>query len=144
MATVPTNSGSCDEAVPAPGPWSTTVAKATLGARFSSLTNRSGADDTTFPARGLPDDAAMFAANRRHENRHVSDSRDTFNSTIGAWDTKLAAALVAGTPFTGPTEAAATSTLHAAMGGAPGDVAASWVTAAAAGSRSAVDATNPS
>jgi hypothetical protein len=73
VATVPTNTGSFDETVLAAGPWNATVTKGAVGTRFPTLTQCTGADNTNFRAKGLPDDAAMFAANRRHEDRHALD-----------------------------------------------------------------------
>jgi hypothetical protein len=88
-----------------------------------------GAGNTTFQAIGDPSDEAMFAANRRHEDRHAADHQVAFNTTIVPWDTKLTAAQVAETEFNGPTEAAAEAALYAAMGGTPDQVADAFMNA---------------
>ncbi len=89
VATVGHNVGSFDETVLAPGPWSITAPKTAIGAQYSSLAQCTGAGDSTFSAHGLPDDAAMFQANRRHEDHHATDHETAFNSTILNWDIAL-------------------------------------------------------
>ena len=123
VSNVPTNTGSFDEKVLAAGPWTTTAPKAAIGARFPALTACTGAGNSTLQAVGKPNDAHMFAANRRHEDHHATDHKTAFNGSIVPWDTKLTAALAAGTKFNGPTEAAAEAALLAAMGGTPDQVA---------------------
>jgi len=123
VATVDTNTGSFDETVLAAGPWSIAAPKATIGAMFPTLATCTGAGNTTFQAIGDPSDAAMYAANRRHEDHHAADHKVAFNGSIVPWDTKLTAAQIAGTEFNGPTEAAATAALYAAMGKTPDQVA---------------------
>jgi hypothetical protein len=123
VATVPANTGSFDETVLAAGPWTLAVPKATVGAEISSLTQCTGAGNSTFHAIGDPSDAHMFAANRRHEDHHAADFHDAFIGKIVPWDAKLTAAKAAGTAFNGPTQAAAEAALHAAMGGTPDQVA---------------------
>ncbi len=129
VATVPTNTGSFDETVLAAGPWTTVVPKATVGAKFASLASCTGAGNSTFRAIGKPTDADMFAANRRHEDRHATDHQAAFNGSIVPWDTNLAAAHTAGTTYNGPTEADAEAALYAAMGGTPNQVADAFMNA---------------
>jgi hypothetical protein len=74
----------------------------------------------------------MFAANRRHEDRHAADHRAAFNGSIVPWDTKLTAVSASGTTFNGPTEADAQAALYAAMGGTPDQVADAFMNACAA------------
>jgi hypothetical protein len=123
VASVPTNTGSSDETVLGSGPWTRVVPKATVGAAFPALTACTGAATSTFRAKGRPDDAAMKTSNRRHEDHHVADHHAVFDATVGAWDTRLAAAAAAGTAFNGPTQADAVAALHAAMGGTPNQIA---------------------
>ena len=131
--TVPTNTGSFDETVLAPGPWTVTVPKATVGANLG-LAACTGGDDSTFRAIGDPSDTHMFQANRRHENHHANDHHTAFNGSIGAWDKKLKAAKTAGTAFHGATQADAEAALWTAMGGTPNDVStAYWNACLAAG-----------
>lgn len=123
VAAVPTNTGNSDETVLGSGPWTRVAPKATVGAAFPALTACTGADPSTFRAKGRPSDAAMKTSNRRHEDHHVADHHAVFDATVGAWDIKLAAAVAAGTVFSGPTEADAVAALHAAMGGTPNQIA---------------------
>jgi Domain of unknown function (DUF4157) len=123
VATVPTNTGSFDETVLAPGPWTKAAPKTIIGAMFPALTMCTGAGISTFRAIGDPSDAAMFAANRRHEDHHVADHHTAFNGSIVPWDTRLTAAQAARTEFNRPTEAAAEAALYAAMGRTPDQVA---------------------
>jgi hypothetical protein len=132
--TVPTNTGSFDETVLAPGPWRLTVPKATVGAMFPSLTACAGPGDTTFRAMGDPSDNHMFQANRRHENHHAADHKTSFNGSIGAWDKKLKAAKTARRKFNGATQTDAEAALWTAMGGTADDVSgAYWDACIAAG-----------
>ena len=117
VTTVPANVGSVDETVLAPGPWRRVEPRANVGTRFPSLTQCTGAGDSNFRARGNPSDAAMAAANRRHEDRHATDGRAAFNGSVVPWDAALTAANAAGTTFHGATEAAARAALFTAMGG---------------------------
>ena len=132
VATVPTNTGSFDMTVLAPGPWTIATPKATIGAMFPALATCTGAGNTTFRAIGDPSDQAMFTANRRHEDHHATDHEAAFNSSIVPWDTRLTAAQTAGTEFNGPTAAAAEAALYAAMGGTPDQVADAFMNACAA------------
>jgi hypothetical protein len=116
--TVPTNTGSFDETVLAPGPWSITAPKATVGARFATLATCTGAGNSTFRAIGKP-----TAAIRRHEDHHATDHQAAFTSIIVPWDKKLTDAKNAGTTFSGASQAAAEAALYAAMGGTPDAVA---------------------
>ncbi len=122
VATVATNTGSFDETVLAAGPWSIVATKAAIGAMLP-LPACTGAGNSTFRAIGDPNDAAMFTANRRHEDHHATDHHTAFDGSILAWDTKLTVAAGAGTNFHGATEAAAETALYAAMGGTPDQVA---------------------
>jgi hypothetical protein len=132
VAAVPTNTGSFDESVLAAGPWTLTPTKAAVGARFSTLTQCAGAGNSSFRAHGRPSDAAMFAANRRHEDHHAADHLASFNATVVPWDTKLSTANSAGTQFNGATEAAAEAALFAAMGGTTNQVADAYFNACVA------------
>ncbi len=129
VVTVPTNTGSFDETVLAAGPWTLAVLKTRVGAMFPTLTMCTGAGNTTFRAIGDPTDAAMFAANRRHEDHHAADHRAAFNGSIVPWDTKLTAAAAAGTNFNAPTEPEAEAALWTAMGGTPDQVADAFMNA---------------
>ena len=121
--TLPDNIGSFDETVLAAGPWSTVAPKATIGTLHPSLAACTGVGDSTFRAIGDPSDAAMFAANRRHENHHATDHEAAFNASIQPWDTNLLVEFVLGTTFNGPNQAAAEAALWTHMGGTPNDVA---------------------
>ena len=37
----------------------------------------------------MPTDAAVFQANRRHEDHHLADHQSAFDDTVGAWDRLL-------------------------------------------------------
>jgi hypothetical protein len=140
VTTVPANTGSVDETVLAPGPWRRVTTRATVGALFPALAQCTGAGNSNFRARGDPSDAAMFAANRRHEDRHATDRAAAFNGTVVPWDARLTAANVAGTTFPGATDAAARAALFAAMGGTVAQVTAACL-AAGATARNAYHAT---
>src|SRR5450755_4372873 len=90
---------------------------------FPELAGCTGAGATTFRAYGDPTDAAMFAANRRHEDHHAADHRAVFDTTIVPWDNKLTAAKAAGTKFQGATATDAEAALWATMGGTPDQIA---------------------
>lgn len=130
--TVPTNTASFDETVLAPGPWRLVTTKATIAAMLPTLTTCTGAGNTRFRAYGNPSDAAMFAANRRHEDHHAADHRAAFNATIAPWDAKLAAAKAGGQKFHGATAADAEAALWAAMGGTPDQIADAFMNQCAA------------
>ena len=132
VTTVPTNTGSFDETVLARGPWRTAAPKATIGTMLPTLAACTGADNSTFRAIGDPSDAAMFAANRRHENHHASDHHVAFTGSIVPWDRRLTAAKVAGTAHNAPTQAEAEAALYAGMGGTPDEVADAFMDACAA------------
>jgi hypothetical protein len=121
--TVPTNNGSFDETVLAAPPWRFDTTKSAVQALFPTLTSCSGAGATRFRAYGDPSDAAMFAANRRHEDHHAADHRAVFDATIVPWDQKITQAKAAGTRFHGATAADAEAALWAAMGGTPDQIA---------------------
>jgi hypothetical protein len=126
------NVGGFDETVLAAGPWSTVAPKATIGALLP-LAACAGAGNTTFQAIGDPSDAEMFAANRRHEDRHATDHEAAFNASIKPWDDNLFFAFVLGTTFNGPTQADAEAALHTAMGGTPDQVADKYMDGCQAG-----------
>lgn len=121
--TIPYNVGSFDETVLAAGPWSTVAPKARIGTLHPSLAQCTGAGDSTFSAIGDPSDAAMFAANRRHEDHHATDHEAAFNASIEPWDSRLITESVLGSTFNGPTQADAEAALWRSMGGTPDDVA---------------------
>lgn len=125
--TVPTNVGSFDETVLSAGPWRTTTAKANFHALFPRVAGCGGAGDTRFRAFGDPDDAAMFAANRRHEDHHAADVRAAFNDIILPWDQKITAAKAARTKFHGDTAVAAQAALWGAMGGTAAQIVDAFV-----------------
>ncbi len=118
VTVVPTNTGSFDETVLAKGPWNLVAPKATVGAKLG-LAMCAGKGNTTFRAKGDPDDNSVFTANRGHEDKHASDQKVAFNATIVSWDTKVTNAKNKGTEFTGANAADATANLWAAMGGTP-------------------------
>jgi len=132
VATVPTNMGSFDESVLAPGPWTMATLKAPIGIMFPTLTMCTGAGNSTFRAIGNPSDAAMSAANRRHEDHHANDHQASFNGSIVPWDTRLTAAQSAGTTFNRPSEADAEAALYATMSGTPDQVADAYFNACVA------------
>lgn len=121
---IPANLASYDETVLAPGPWRLATTKAVVAAMLPPLAAKcGGAGNTRFRAYGNPSDAAMFTANRRHEDHHADDHRDAFNATVVPWDTALTAAKAANRKFHGATAADAEAALWAAMGGTPDQVA---------------------
>jgi hypothetical protein len=126
-ASVPSNTGSYDQRVLVKGPWTVNVARSIVGQLFGSLPACTGEANTTFRARGKPDDHEVRTLNIGHEDEHVRADEKAFNDSIGAWDTKLTAAVKAKTPFTAPTEAEATDNLYAAMGGTPDAIADQFV-----------------
>jgi hypothetical protein len=129
---VPTNNASYNETVLSAGPWRLDTAKATIGAMLPALGSCSGAGNTRFRAYGDPSDAAMAAANRRHEDHHAADHKAAFEATVVPWDQKLAAAKAGGQKFNGATAADAEAALWAAMGGTPEQIADAFFNACAA------------
>ncbi|MBL0011651.1 MAG: DUF4157 domain-containing protein [Nitrosomonas sp.] len=123
--TVPAQEGSGDETVLRPGPWTKVVTKAQAGGA-TGLAACAGAGNSTFTAHGNPSDDSVYKANRRHENRHLSDHKDAFDDAIGKWDKKLQDAKTAGTAFTGASAADATAALWTAMGNTPEKAARSY------------------
>lgn len=126
--TVATNTGSFDETVLSVGPWRIVTTKAFFHAQFPTVAGCSGPGATRLRAYGDPHDAAMQAANRRHEDHHAADLRAAFNAIIVPWDQKITAAKAAGTKFHGATAPAAEAALWATMGGTPLEVANTFVT----------------
>ncbi|HEY1180377.1 MAG TPA: hypothetical protein VGF17_29835 [Phytomonospora sp.] len=120
---VPANVGSFDELVLGAGPWRTNWTKAEFHATFPTVAGCTGAGATRFRAAGDPSDAAMKAANRRHEDHHASDMHSAFTDIIVAWDQKVTNAKTAGTKFHGATKAAAEAALWTAMGGTRDEIA---------------------
>jgi hypothetical protein len=129
VTAVAANIGSADETVLSPGPWRRVEPRANIGGLFPSLVQCVGAGNSNFRARGNPSDAAMSAANRRHEDHHAADGRAAFNGSVVPWDARLTAANAAGTTFHGATAAAATAALFAAVGGTPAQIRGAFVTA---------------
>ena len=74
VGTIPTNLGSFDETVLAAGPWTTVVAAARSRPRFPTLAQCSASGPDLPRHRATPSDAAMHAANRRHEDHHADGS----------------------------------------------------------------------
>jgi hypothetical protein len=128
VTTVPTNTGSFDETVLSAGPWRIATTKAFFHGLFPAVAGCGGPGATTLRAYGDPDDAAMQAANRRHEDHHATDVRAAFTDIIVPWDQKVTAAKAAGTKFHGASAAAAEAALWAAMGGTPLQIANAFVT----------------
>ncbi len=122
---VPTNVGSFDEAVLNSGPWSTATTKGNVGTRLG-LASCTGGGACTLTANGQPNDAAVAASNRTHEDHHAADYRVAFNAAFGTWDARVTVAYGAGTKFTGPTVVAAQAALWTHMGGTPQNVATTY------------------
>lgn len=122
VATVGTNTGSFDETVLAPPPWTTVTTKAAINARFG-LAQCTGAGNTTFRANGLPTDAARRTQNRNHEDLHAADHERVFNNLVVPWDANLENARRTNQIFSGPDVATAEASLWAAMGGTPDVIA---------------------
>jgi len=120
--TVREQEGGDDETVLAPGPWTTTAPKDDIGAKYG-LAGCSGSDDSTFSALGKPSDDAIYKANRRHEDHHVTDDKIAFSETVVTWDRKLEQAKRKRTKFKGTDADKAEAALWAAMGGTPKDIA---------------------
>jgi len=119
---VPKQEGGDDETVLAPGPWSTTAPKQDIRAKYG-LAACDDTGDSEFSALGKPDDAAIYKANRRHEDRHVADDKIVFSQTVVKWDEKLETAKKNGTTFKGTDAPTAEAALWAAMGGKPKEIA---------------------
>jgi hypothetical protein len=123
--TVPAQEGSDDETVLGPGPWTKAVTKAAAGA-VTGLAACAGAGNSTFSAHGKPSDDAVYKANRKHEDHHVSDDKAAFEAAIGTWDKKVQQAKDKRTKFKGASAAKATAALWAAMGNTPKKAARSY------------------
>ncbi len=122
--TIPTNVGSFVENVMSNGPWSTVTTKANLGFRFGlPACVAAGSGNATFTAHGVPSDAAVAAANRRHENHHAADEQASFNEVVVPWDTAMTAAQSSQRKFAGADATACEAALFAAIGGTPDDIA---------------------
>ena len=127
VTTVPGNAGSFDETVLAPGPWRLHTTIGTVKASVPALPSTApGGTATRFRAYGDPSDQAMFAANRRHEDKHAADHKAAFTASIQPWDQKLEAAKASGQKFNGATAAEAEAALWTHMGGTPEQVAADF------------------
>jgi len=127
VTTVPLNTGSFDETVLAKGPWNQVAPKATVGTAMG-LAVCSGKGNSTFRAKGDPNDNHVYTANRGHEDHHANDHKAAFNAKIGTWDTKVTTAKNKGTEFAGAKAADATANLWAALGGTPAGVAKAYRT----------------
>jgi hypothetical protein len=127
----PINTGSFEEDVLAPGPWTTVAPKAAVGGLLPALGACTGAGDSTFRAIGDPSDAAMHAANRRQEDRHAADNEVAYRGSLVPWDSNLIVAEVLEEEFNGPTQADAEAALWARMGGTPDQVADNYFNEAA-------------
>ena len=132
VTAVAANVGSVNEAVMGPAPWRRAVPQARIRTLFPALTQCTAAGNSNFRARGDPTDAAMIAANRRHEDHHATDRHDAFNGSVVPWDARLTAANAAARTFHGATNAAAQAALFAAMGGTATQVMAACLAAGAA------------
>jgi len=125
---VPKNVGSFDETVLTKGPWTTTVPKATIS-QVLGLPGCESGGNSTFRVVGKPSDAAIYQANRRHEDHHVADFKIAFENTIAKWTAKLTDAQRDKTTFHGKTQDLAVDALYLAVGGKPSDVATAFTTA---------------
>lgn len=123
--TVPAQTAGADETVLRPGPWTKTITKVQAGA-VTGLPACTGAGNSAFSVKGSPSDQAVFQANRRHEDRHVSDHKANFQAIVAAWDTKVQDAKDKGTEYKGASGQAARAALWAAAGGTAGEVATKW------------------
>jgi hypothetical protein len=119
---VPKQEGGDDETVLAPGPWSTTAPKEDIRAKYR-LAACDDTGDSEFSALGKPDNAAIYKANRQHENHHVTDDEVAFGQTVVKWDAKLEKAKKKGTTFKGTDAPKAEAALWTAMGGTPKEIA---------------------
>jgi hypothetical protein len=129
VASAPTNTGSYDQRVLLKGPWTVNVARSLVDQIFGPLQGCAAKGNSTFQAKGRPDDKTVQELNVGHEGEHVKADEQAFKDSIGAWDTKLTAAAKAKTTFTAPSEGEATDQLYAAMGGKPDDIAGQFVQA---------------
>jgi uncharacterized protein DUF4157 len=127
---VPAQEGSADETVLRPGPWSTTVSKDRLRQEvdgFDAIDACGGPGMTNFSEHGHPSDAAVYKANRRHEDHHVADDKAAFEETVERWDQKVQEAKDKRAVFRGKTREEATTALWDAMGHSPGGVARAYL-----------------
>lgn len=122
VTSVDTNTGSFDETILTKGPWSTVASKATVNGSYP-MAACIGAGNTTFQAKGDPNDNYVYTANRRHEDHHANDHNIAFDNTIKKWDTKLTKAMNSGTEYSGSSAADAEANLWAAMGGTSTEIA---------------------
>jgi hypothetical protein len=136
VASAPENTGSFDETVLAPGPWTVDVPKAAVVSALKrigfpdtdpALAACSSQGTTTFRAIGKPDDRTVSTKNRGHEDHHAEGYKAAFDRSIVAWDSKLTRAASSGRTFTAATEEAAIAKVYAAMGGTPDNIADAFV-----------------
>lgn len=112
------NIASFDETILTKPPWNTVLPQAMINSMYG-INACSGAGNTTFEARGVPNDNYVYTANRRHEDHHATDHKVAFENTVKPWDAKLTQAMDNGTEYSGFSEAGAKANLWAAMGGTP-------------------------
>jgi Domain of unknown function (DUF4157) len=127
VASAPSNTGSYDQRVLVKGPWHVNTTKEKVGQFVGSLPACAGSANTTFQAKGKPDDDTVQSLNIGHEGEHVKADKKAFEDSIGEWDKKLTAAAKAKTRFAAPTEPEATANLYVAMGGTPDAIADQFV-----------------
>ncbi len=129
---VPINKGRFEETILAARRWILSVPKSIVRKKFPELKACKSAGKTNFQAIGMPSEAALFGANRRHEDRHARDIASAFMGTICQWDTFLDIAACGATTYHGSTKAEAEAKLYAEMGGTPDQIADAFNDAASA------------
>jgi hypothetical protein len=122
VKTTEVNKVSADATVLGARRWTLEVPKSTVRKQYPHLTACKGSGKTTFRAFGDPSEAAMFAASRRHEDRHFEAIWTAFFNAIYYWDTEVDVAAGSRQVFHGSTEAEARAALYKAVGGTPDDV----------------------
>ena len=88
ITNVPNQDGAEDETVLSAGPWTMATTKGALQ-NLTSDVACTGGDAATLTAHGLPSDSAMYQANRRHEDHHISDDRTIWDATVVPWDRRV-------------------------------------------------------
>ena len=122
VKTTEVNKVSADETVLGARRWTLDVPKATVRKQYPDLTACRGGGRTTFRAFGDPSDPAMFAASRRHEDRHGDAILSAFFEAIYYWDTEVDVAAGGRKVFHRSTRAEAEAALYTALGGTPDQV----------------------
>jgi Domain of unknown function (DUF4157) len=73
----------------APGPWSYATTKARLRALFTAFQQCTGQDAATLALNGKPQHADQQARTRTHEDQHVADYKDIFDTLLVPWDEQV-------------------------------------------------------